>query len=160
TNHVGDSRFFNLQAAQAAISTTNNAFGCGNGFDPGSINCAITAGAHIADFAANGLDSGYMLCSGIPCGLQGLPDAAFPGINKDLGGNEMLFPIGRSVYNGLQMTLKQELSNPTRGIKHVNLQVSYSLSKYVATARDNDFSTAATDFANPNHYMGPTGLDR
>jgi hypothetical protein len=58
------------------------------------------------------------------------------------------------------MSLKQDISNPVRGIKHVNLQVSYSLSRYVATARDNDFSTAATDFANPTHYIGPTGLDR
>src|SRR5205814_5316230 len=65
TNHVGDSRFFDPNAAQAAISATNNAFGCGTGFDQGSINCAITAGAHIADFAANGLDSGYKLCSEI-----------------------------------------------------------------------------------------------
>jgi hypothetical protein len=160
TNHVGDSRFFDPFAAQTAISATNNAFGCGTGFDQGSINCAITAGAHIADFAANGLDSGYKLCSGIPCGLQGLPDAAFPGIKNTLGANEMLFPIGRSVYNGLQTTLKQDLASPAPGIKHVNLQVSYSFSRYVATARDNDFSTAATDFANPTHYVGPTGLDR
>jgi hypothetical protein len=72
----------------------------------------------------------------------------------------MLFPIGRSVYNGLQMGLKQDVSNPVRGIKHANLQVSYSLSRYVATARDNDFSTAATDFVNPSHYIGPTALDR
>jgi len=160
TNQVGAASHFDAPAAQAAISATNNAFGCGTGFDQGSINCAITAGAHIADFAANGLDSGYSLCSGIPCGLQGLPAAAFPGIDSSLGGNEMLFPIGRSVYDGLQTTLKQDLSNPAPGIKHVNLQVSYSFSKYVATARDNDFSTAATDFLNPTRYVGPTGLDR
>ena len=116
--------------------------------------------ATISDFATNGLDSGYSLCSGLPCAFAGAPAAAFPGINNALGGNEMLFPIGRSVYNGLQTTLKQDLANPVRGIKHVNLQVSYSFSRYVATARDNDFSTAATDFANPNHYVGPTGLDR
>ena len=81
-------------------------------------------------------------------------------LTANVGANEMLFPIGRSVYNGLQTSLKQDLSNPVRGIKHVNLQVSYSFSRYVATARDNDFSTAATDFANPTHYIGPTGLDR
>jgi hypothetical protein len=101
------------------------------------------------------LDSGYQLCPTGPC-----PAAAFPGISTAVGPNEMLFPIGRSVYNGLQMGLKQDLSNPVRGIKHANLQVSYSLSRYIATARDNDFSTAATDFVNPTHYIGPTGLDR
>jgi len=72
----------------------------------------------------------------------------------------MLFPIGRSVYNGLQMTLKQDAANPLPGVKHVNLQVAYSFSRYVATARDNDFSTFATDFANPTHYIGPNALDR
>jgi hypothetical protein len=168
TNHVGDSRFFDPAAAQKAITATLAACGqpsidlaISNGTcpaGPGGTN--TTHKAAIYDFAANGLDSGYSLCSGIPCGLQGLPAAAFPGINSNLGGNEMLFPIGRSVYNGLQTTLKQDLSNPVRGIKHLNLQVSYSWSRYVATARDNDFSTAATDFANPTRYMGPTGLDR
>ena len=49
---------------------------------------------------------------------------------------------------------------PLPGVKHVNLQVAYSFSRYVATARDNDFSTFATDFANPTHYIGPNALDR
>jgi hypothetical protein len=72
----------------------------------------------------------------------------------------MLFPIGRSVYNGLQASLKDDVARPLPGIKHANLQVSYSFSRYVATARDNDFSTAATDFANPSRYIGPNALDR
>jgi hypothetical protein len=179
TNHVGDSRFFKLSAAQKAIALTTAGFGCAGGFSSGAINCAITNGAHIADFAqakfdtsgnplSGGLDSGYSTLSGFPAALTCGPTtcltpdtgAAFPGVNANVGANEMLFPIGRSVYNGLQMSLKQDLSNPVRGIQHVNLQVSYSLSRYVATARDNDFSTAATDFANPTHYIGPTGLDR
>ena len=179
TNHVGDSRFFNLAAAQNAIALTTAGFGCAGGFSSGAINCAITNGAHMADFAqakfdasgnplSGGLDSGYSTLGGFPAALTCGPGAcltpdtgaAFPGVNADVGANEMLFPIGRSVYNGLQMSLKQDLANPVRGIKHVNLQVSYALSKYVATARDNDFSTAATDFANPTHYIGPTGLDR
>lgn len=155
TNRVGAASTFRPAAAQAAISATNNAFGCGTGFDQASISCAITAGAKITDFAQNGLDSGYQLCFGLPC-----PAAAFPGISTAVGANEMLFPIGRSVYNGLQMTLKQDVTNPVRGIKHMNLQVSYSLSRYVATARDNDFSTAATDFVNPTRYIGPSALDR
>jgi hypothetical protein len=149
TNHVGDARFFNLSAAQTAISKTNAKFGCAD------VNCDITAGARITDFAINGLDSGYVRCLGFPCAA-----AAFPGINNAVGANEMLFPIGRSVFNGLQMTLKQDAANPLPGIKHVNLQVAYSLSRYVATARDNDFSTFATDFANPTHYIGPNALDR
>jgi hypothetical protein len=154
TNHVGDARFFNKAAAVAAIAATNASFGCGD------VNCSIAKGAHIADFAGNGLDSGFSLCSGLPCSLAGAPAAAFPGINPNVGANEMLFPIGRSAYNGLQASLKQDVANPVPGIKHANLQVSYSFSRYVATARDNDFSTVATDFDNPTHWIGPTALDR
>jgi hypothetical protein len=72
----------------------------------------------------------------------------------------MLFPIGRSVYNGLQMSLKDDVHNPFRGIKYMNLQVSYSFSRYVATARDSDFINFPTDYAHPLAAMGPNGLDR
>jgi hypothetical protein len=182
TNQVGAASHFQPSAASLAISTVEGFCGLGNtvastysgncvkdpsnGTDDGGLwglplpNGIPARPANITDFAKNGLDSGYSLCSGLPCALDGKPAAAFPGINSALGGNEMLFPIGRSVYNGLQTSLKQDLSNPVRGIKHVNLQVSYSFSRYVATARDNDFSTAATDFLNPTKYIGPTGLDR
>jgi hypothetical protein len=164
TNRVGDAKYFNATAAQAAIAATVAA--CGAAAMNGGGNCPATASnpnvhpATIVDFAQNGLDSGYEHCIGLPCSVAGATAAAFPGINANLGSNEMLFPIGRSVYNGLQMTLKQNVANPFRGVKHINLQVSYSLSRYIATARDNDFSTAATDFDNPTHYIGPNALDR
>jgi hypothetical protein len=166
TNRVGAASTFRKGPAAAAIQTTLT--NCG----VASIDAAITLcptspvalppgtkytprPATISDFAKNGLDSGYQLCPAGPC-----PGAAFPGISTAVGPNEMLFPIGRSVYNGLQMSLRQDVTNPVRAIKHMNLQVSYSLSRYVATARDNDFSTAATDFVNPTHYIGPNALDR
>src|SRR5580700_10501734 len=155
TNHIGDAQYFSLGAAQSAVSATNNAFGCGTGFDAGSINCAITAGASIADYAGNGLDSGYSLCGGFAC-----PSAAFAGINPNLGANQMLFPIGRSVYNGLQASLRQQVRNPVRGVKSMNLQISYALSRYVSTARDSDFINFAQDNDNPLKYIGPNALDR
>lgn len=165
TNHVGDARFFNKAAAQAAIATT--LANCGAGLTQALVSCpsspvALLPGQtytprpiNITDFATNGLDSGYFLCGGGPC-----PAAAFPGINNAVGSNEMLFPIGRSVYNGLQATLKQDATNPLPGIKHANLLVSYSFSRYVSTARDSDFINTAQDFANPLRYIGPNGLDR
>jgi hypothetical protein len=58
------------------------------------------------------------------------------------------------------LSLRQDAADPLPGVKHLNMQVSYSFSRYVATARDNDFSTFATDFANPTHYIGPNALDR
>ncbi len=161
TNHVGDTRFFNPNAALAAINATvGPACGAGSVTAANSIaaiNCYIAAnpGASISAFAVNGLDSGYGLCGGSPC-----PNAAFPGINPKLGGNQMLFPIGRSVYNGLQTSLKQDVRNPFRGVRYANLQFSYALSRYVSEAQDSDFINSAWNYANPNQYIGPNGLDR
>jgi Carboxypeptidase regulatory-like domain len=162
TNHVGDARFFNLANAQTAIATTLSK--C----NVTTIDSAISTGtcaptpfnpnvhtASISDFAFNGLDSGYSLCGGAPC-----PTAAFPGINPNLGGNQMLFPIGRAVYDGLQVSLKQDIQNPFKSIPYLNLQVSYALSKYVAQANDSDFINSAWNYANPSQYIGPSGLDR
>jgi len=175
TNHVGDSRFFNAAAASTAVTTTisncglgltigstYNAGACPN--DPTTGNTDIVNGvptwsprpATIADFSANGLDSGYAVCGGGPC-----PQAAFGGVNLGAtGANQMLFPIGRSVYNGLQMSLKEDVHPSLRAIKYMNLQVSYSFSRYVASARDSDFINFPTDNANPLAAMGPNGLDR
>jgi hypothetical protein len=156
TNHVGDVRFLNMGAAQTAISTTNNQFGCGSGFDQASSQCAISAGATIANYAQNGLDSGYGFCGGAAC-----PGAAFGGVNNGAtGGNQMLFPIARSEYNGLQMSLKQDVHKPFRGLPYLNLQVSYALSKYISQSQDSDFVNSAWNYANPNQYIGPNGLDR
>jgi hypothetical protein len=163
TNHVGDFRYFNRLNAMAAINATLASCGAT------TIDQAISSGtcpagpggtsgphtARIYDFAANGLDSGYALCGGFSC-----PNAAFPGANVALGANQMLFPIGRSVYNGVQTTLKRDINHPARGIQHMNFQGSYSYSKYVATARDNDFINYAFDNSNPTKYIGPNGLDR
>ncbi|MGO9124431.1 MAG: carboxypeptidase regulatory-like domain-containing protein [Terriglobales bacterium] len=166
TNHVGDARYFSKSNAMAAINQTlaNCGVSGANAINLAIANCPnnpVTAapgynqGATIADFATNGLDSGYSLCSGAPC-----PTAAFPGINPNLGANQMLFPSGRAVYNALQMSLKQNLRQPFKRISNLDLQLAYSYSKYVAPAVDNDFINIATDFNNPLHYIGPNGLDR
>jgi hypothetical protein len=162
-NHVGDSRYFYLNAAQTAINTT--LANCGvNSINLAIANCpnnpvtgapGYNQGATIADFASNGLDSGNFYCGGYPC-----PAAAFAGINPNLGANQMLFPVGRSVYNGLQLKLTQNLANPTRGLKNVNLQVAYSFSRYVSTSSDSDFINIAQDNRNPTASIGPNGLDR
>jgi hypothetical protein len=164
-NHVGDSRYFNLANAKTAIATTLT--NCGVG--AGNINAAISncpdnpqtgvpgynQPVTISDFAANGLDSGNFLCGGSPC-----PNAAFPGINPNLGANQMLFPVGRSVYNGLQLKLIYNLARPGRWVKNVNLQGAYSLSRYVSTSTDSDFINNALDNDAPNRFIGPNALDR
>lgn len=156
-NFVGDARTLNVDAAANAISATNAAFSCPD------VTCAINAGATMADYASNGLDSGNSYLFGLPASLFGLtPEtgAAFPGFDANIGQNNMLFPEGHSVYNALQTSLRSELTSPTRAVKHLNLTVSYSLSRYKANAADSDFINNSVDNRNPNAYFGPNGLDR
>ena len=171
TNRVGDARFLNVANAQKAIATT--LANCG----AVSVNQAIVAcprdpangttdlgtwvprPATISDFAGNGLDSGGDLNAGSPCG-----NCAFPGIDPNLGQNEMLFPIGRSVYNGLLVSVKSNLDHPVRGIRRMNLIASYTLSRFKSAAGngagDQDFINNASDWNNPLKFFGPTSLDR
>ena len=175
TNHVGDARFPNPTAIAAAISTTVTNCGASSVTQSWQVPCPLdpangtTDGgtwvprpANIGDYAGHGLDSGYEFCAGGPTGdCPGGVPAAFGGINMGAtGGNQMLFPAGRSVYNGLQMSLKQDLHNPFRGIPLINLQVSYALSRYKAMAQDGDFINSAYDAAAPTRYFGPNALDR
>ena len=176
TNHVGDARFFYPANAQAAIlaTVTNNdgaaKAGCPSLGPPGTamVTCYLqhfngfyTGGGAdpyagtMSDFAANGLDSGYSLCAGSPC-----PAAAFAGINQNLGANQMLAPIGYAKNNALQISIKQHLDHPFRGVRNFDLQASHQMQSYIAAAADNDFINVATDFNNSQRYLGPNGLDR
>jgi hypothetical protein len=161
TNHIGDARYLNRAAALNAINATNASVGCPAGI--GGIDCAITAGASIFDYAGNGLDSGTQYLYGFPAQIFGLtPDtgAAFPGINPNLGENQMLFPIGRSVYNALLVSLRTRRERPIPGVKGMNLVVNYALSRAVSQAGDQDLVSMALDYNNINHFTGPNGLDR
>ena len=168
-NHAGAARTFNMAGAQAAIAATNTAFGCAGSFDP---SCAIAAGATINDFASNGLgapgDIGQSCVAvlGFPC--------AFPGNNPAYGSISFLQPIGRSVYNALQFKLVGNWTNPVRGIRGGNFQISYSLSRFdnplafqgttppsnPVASNDQDFVLTAADNDHPLRYMGPSLLDR
>jgi hypothetical protein len=175
SNHVGDARYLNKAAATNAINLTLQA--CNPGGAPLTINQAIIAcpGLHpakggnpagpatIDDFRANGLDSGNAFNQG-GIGAPALgrdPDqaAAFPGVNKFVGTNQMLFPIGRSVYNGLQVKLTSQWSNPLPGMRSVNAVFSYAFSRATASVRDVDFIANGYDFRNTG-ISGPNGLDR
>jgi hypothetical protein len=116
TNHVGDARYLNLDTATNAINATNRRYGCGSGL--AGIDCAIAVGARIFDYAGNGLDSGIAYLGGSPASYYGkdpATGAAFPGINPNVGTNDMLFPIGRSLYNALQFSLRTNKAAPFRG---------------------------------------------
>ena len=161
-NHVGDVKNFDSTAAQTAISTTNAHFGCT------TVDCSIAAGATMVDFAGNGLtaDSDF----GEACNQAIGVTCAFHGINPNQASGTFLQPEGRSVYNALQMKLTQNVANPLPGLKAVNLQISYSLSRFDNTGGsagtgqaqdgDQDFVIGAADENNPGRYFGPALLDR
>jgi hypothetical protein len=174
TNQVGNSKFLEMPAALNAIAATVGA-GCGPvtaATSVAAVQCYLAAnpGATMDAFAGNGLDSAGKYLGGLGAPVFGLtPDtgAAFGGINPLVGRNVMYFPAGRSVYDGLQMSLRSQLHNLAPGIHGLNLQVSYALSRFSsnvpttgAQIGDQDFLPVASDFNNTSSYFGPSGSDR
>ncbi len=172
-NHAGSTKYFNLAGAQTAIAATEAA--CGHAGDlTGTIaDCSALngagMGANIGNFAANGLGTPNDFGSACPP-----PGCAFGGINPTYGQMLFLEPISRSVYNGLQTKLVENVANPMRGVKTANFQIAYSLSRFVnplafagntppsnpVSANDQDFVLQAADNDNPLKFMGPSLLDR
>lgn len=169
-NHTGDVRYFDKSAAQKAIANTLAACGVT------TVDQAIQAcpgvypdgqGATIADFAFFGLTSSAD--PNRPCGvLIGYP-CAFPGINPNAPPLPFLEPVGRSVYNGLQVKLTQNVERPLHLLRALSFQVSYALSRFensggaqpaFAINSDQDFGVGALDNAHPNRFFGPSVLDR
>ncbi len=185
TNHVGDASHLDSAAALAAINATVTQAGCLPAGSAGSesqaaIQCYINAvpGASIVDFARNGLDSGNAFCGPFPCSVLGLPEPAFGGIHtasvdplkpiEHLGSNLMYFPTGRTKYVGVHATFRTSGDRLARGIRHWDLAVAYTYSKYqsnvpAADGSGGDFSilSRAEDYIRPHvGHFGPSGLDR
>ncbi len=180
-NKVGTANNFSSAGAAAAVAGAANATsGCAGLTGTAAVNCVITAdpAAAAGTFLANGLgtptDANGVACNLDPsAGGLGHP-CAFGGINQNYGAMSMLFPISRSVYNGLQMKLVENVANPLRGVKTANFQISYALSRFVnplaaqgasppsnaVSANDQDFVLQAADNNDPLRFMGPSLLDR
>jgi hypothetical protein len=181
-NHTGDISYFNLTGANDAINATNNSFGCPLG--PAGVGCAIGKGATMGNYAGNGLgsatDQGGTACAPalagnpnvIPLYPNGFP-CAFGGINPNAPAIGMLSPVGRSVYNGLQMKWTDNVKSPFKGATALNFTASYSLSRFENTgggvnpgrpvtsaSGDQDFIVPSLDNSNVNRYFGPSTLDR
>ena len=186
-NHAGDIRYFNLAGAQQAIA--NVIANCGGGVSTVagtySANCLndpstgtndggtyVPRPAAMSDFAGLGL--GSSLDQGGSSCLAALGyNCAFGGINPLAPPLSFLSPVGRSLYNGLQMKLSENVNDPFRGAKALNYTISYSLSKFqntgggvaadspiTAASGDQDFIIPALDNQNVNRYFGPSTLDR
>src|SRR6202007_1520180 len=108
---------------------------------------------------------GCNVALGIPC--------AFSGVNSALGPAVFLEPIGRSVYNAMDVKLVDNVKDPFRGVKYLNFQFAYALSRFTnagaalttsagtsPAAADLDFVNPAVDNRNPLGFSGPSPLDR
>jgi Carboxypeptidase regulatory-like domain len=183
-NHSGDvnPKYFNLAAAQQAIATTNGQFGCPTSFSSAAINCALNSpvidsftglpGASIASYANNGLDSAADLGVG-GCNTALGFGCAFQGINPNVGPAVFLYPVGRSVYNAMDIKLVDNVKAPFRGVNYLNFQFAYSLSRFTncgaafttsagtsPAAADQDFVNPTIDNNHPCNFSGPSALDR
>jgi hypothetical protein len=197
-NHVGDIADFNSTGAADAVmgaastyspdGTTmpcnglagSAAVGCLDGFAiqaptaaAPNLGAAGVAGAYLGNGLGTPGDATGVACLNSAAGGVGHP-CAFGGINQNYNAMLFLKPISRSVYNGLQMKLVENVTNPLKGVNAANFQLSYALSKFVnpvafqglaapsnaVAANDQDFVLQAADNDNPLRYMGPSLLDR
>ncbi|MFZ0412197.1 MAG: carboxypeptidase regulatory-like domain-containing protein [Candidatus Acidiferrales bacterium] len=171
-NHSGDVSLFNPTLGANAVANTLAACGVGTidaaiaacpGLHPGT-GGAPAGPATMADFAGNFLDSAYDV------GLGACPTCAFQANNPAVGNFYMYHSGGRSVYNGVDLKLVQNVRDPFRGIKYLNFQATYTLSRYVnagSTGSGTDIAGGDADFVNnaisnrnPLALMGPGSLDR
>lgn len=190
TNHVGDARYLTdgsnpdpsqntyateLDAINATLLANPLSAACPQATATGStsqlaVNCYIASvpGASIVDFARNGLDSSNAFCGAFPCAALGLRDAAFGGINPAVGSNVMYFPSGRTKYAAVHAMFKTSGTLRAPGVRHWDLGVSYTYSKYqsnvaMADGSGGDFTllSRAEDYIHPHvGHFGASGLDR
>jgi hypothetical protein len=187
TNHVGDVSYMNdgdnsnpllnnYAAELSAINATVTKAGCAPATFAGSssqaaVTCYLNAvpGASITDFARHGLDSSNAFCGPFPCPVLGKQQAAFGGVNPAVGSNIMYFPGGRSLYKGVHLAYHGTSGdNPTRRVRHLEMEISYTLSKYKSNIAEpngsgGDYSlmNAAEDYNRPHvGHWGASGLDR
>ncbi|MGA7216712.1 MAG: carboxypeptidase regulatory-like domain-containing protein [Candidatus Sulfotelmatobacter sp.] len=161
-NHSGAARSFNQANAIAARDRAQAAIGCPIGL--GQATCMIgilgQAGAQAA-YSAAGLDSNSQTTGGGPCSY-----CAFPGTNAvtgnvgAVGGVDMLFSDGRSLYSGAEVKLVQRIDHPMGNVRAADFRASYTLSRFVSQQQDQDTINMATDNDDPTRFTGPTALDR
>jgi len=172
-NHSGDIANFDPKLAAAAIATTLANCGVGT-IDKAIMLCpsnptgapgAYTPRpANMGDFSANGLDSAN------DKGPFACPTCAFASNNRNVGAFYEFHSGGRSVYNGLDLKLVQNVQHPFTGVKYLNFQGTYTFSRYVNAGSiasgtniaggDADFLSTGLNNRNPLSLIGPGSLDR
>jgi len=76
----------------------------------------------------------------------------------------MFFPAGRSLYSGLQVSIRTHLTNPVRGVMGGSLQFTYTHSSFrnnvAGGLGDQDLLPLAADFNHPTAFFGSASQDR
>jgi len=190
TNHVGDAAQFQtncqpiaptpIPANCLAVLNAINSTIAGNSLTSGicpqatsagsSSQTAVTCylanvpGASIVDFATHGLDSGAQFLGGYPAALFSLTPqtgAVFGGVNPAAGRVVTFFPAGRSVYSGLEFSLRSQIGSPFRGAGGTNLQLSYTHASFHSNVpAGQDLLPLAADFNHPTAFFGSSEQDR
>jgi hypothetical protein len=89
-------------------------------------------------------------------GLTADTGAAFGGINPNVGSMFMNYPMGRSVYNGLQSEWRNESRIRSAVLKSLDLQVNYTLSRFVSDGgSDQHFTSNCLGLPQPHGLYGP-----
>ena len=155
-NQGGAADTFNVANAMNDRDAAQSLAGCPIG--PGEVGCMVgklgPSGA-LSAYGAAGIGGPAQVTGGAAC-----PFCAFPGIHPNLGVNVMNFPVGRSVYSGELVSLRQQFKVFSRGLRSASFQASYAHSRYVSQSDDEDLTPVATDYANPDRFTGPGALDR
>jgi hypothetical protein len=189
-NHTGDAAYFNTGAASAAVTRTLTNCGVATvsasitlcpsdplGAADAAANGYTPRPATITDYATNGLDSPADINGSGQCG-GGLPGSypyacAFGGINPLIGAAPFLEPVGRAVYNAMDVKWQDNVHHPFPGVHYLNFQATYTLSRFqntgasdanfaagTAGTSDQDFINFALDNRDPGRFMGDSILDR
>jgi hypothetical protein len=114
------------------------------------INCTITGGASISDYAGNGLGAG-----------SALDGNAFRGKNPNFRSMGIIEPAGLSLFQALQVRLTGDIGKfPRLGIKRLHTNITYQLGRFESTGADQDFLSGAGFNDRPTQFFGPANLDR
>jgi hypothetical protein len=147
-NRLGAADTLHIPTAVAAIVATHTSFGCPADTLSTSVDCAITAGATIGDYASNGLGSG-----------SGVDGFAFSGQNRNFRDMGVISTSGVSLYQGLQVRLNGRLGT-WWAFKNAHTNITYSLSRFQSSGGDQDFLSGSALNDRPTKFYGPAGLDR
>ncbi|MGH9475461.1 MAG: TonB-dependent receptor [Terriglobales bacterium] len=176
-NLVGNSRYFNMDAAtgaingaatdlgvaqganlQATVQNMLNAAASGQLYTPtGGTPTAITNS--IVQHELFGNSAGMSLGSGTNTDI-GQPIYAFGGSNPNFGNLNADRNLGNSDYKGLQLELRLQNIAMLSAVHAQSMTISYALGRLDATEFDQSFAGGATDEVNPRMFYGPTGYDR